>query len=89
MRVLSIFGRRARFGPRDLLLPLTVSNPSVSCSRGEDVFVQIPVAMTATYEVCECCGKADISKENMTEIESGQLLCPACLKAFREALQLV
>jgi membrane protein involved in colicin uptake len=33
---------------------------------------------------CECCGKVDIPVSNLAKIDSGQLLCPDCLKALRE-----
>jgi membrane protein involved in colicin uptake len=33
---------------------------------------------------CECCGRADIPVSDLAKIDSGQLLCPDCLKALRE-----
>ena len=33
---------------------------------------------------CECCGKEDIPSNNLSRIDSGQLLCPTCLEAMRE-----
>ena len=32
--------------------------------------------------VCECCYGSNVPDEKMTRIESGQWLCPACLKSF-------
>ena len=34
------------------------------------------------YNICDCCGKRDIPNEKITRIESGQLLCPACLRSI-------
>jgi len=33
--------------------------------------------------ICDCCAKVDIPQEDMTKIESGQLLCPECFKSLR------
>jgi hypothetical protein len=35
---------------------------------------------------CECCGEASIEVNHLVRIDSGQLLCPDCLKALREAI---
>ena len=32
---------------------------------------------------CDCCGKAEIPKDELSRIDSGQLLCPDCLRALR------
>ena len=39
------------------------------------------------YDICDCCQKSDIPNEQMTRIDSGQQLCPACARAFHTALQ--
>lgn len=35
---------------------------------------------------CECCGEGGIEVSHLVRIDSGQLLCPDCLKALREAI---
>jgi aconitase A len=35
---------------------------------------------------CECCGEESIEVNHLVRIDSGQLLCPDCLKALREAI---
>ena len=35
---------------------------------------------------CECCGEAGIEVNHLVRIDSGQLLCPDCLKSLREAI---
>jgi hypothetical protein len=35
---------------------------------------------------CECCGEAGIEVNHLVRIDSGQLLCPDCLKALRKAI---
>ncbi len=42
-----------------------------------------PVETTA----CECCGGAGIVTADVTRIDSGQLLCPACLAALRAEVE--
>ncbi len=32
---------------------------------------------------CDCCGKAEIPEDELSRIDSGQLLCPECLRALR------
>ena len=32
---------------------------------------------------CECCGKKDIPENDLVKIDSGQLLCPDCVKQLR------
>ncbi len=32
---------------------------------------------------CECCGKKDVPKDNLSIIDSGQMCCPDCLIALR------
>jgi len=39
------------------------------------------------FYLCDCCQKAGFPKEEMTSIESGQLLCPECIKAFRQVVE--
>ena len=39
------------------------------------------------YNVCDCCGRNDVANDEMTQIESGQRICPGCLDAFYEALE--
>ena len=49
--------------------------------------IQTPKDSNRIYNICDCCQKSDIQNEQMTHIESGQRLCPACLRAFRAASQ--
>jgi hypothetical protein len=35
---------------------------------------------------CECCGEGGIEVNHLVRIDSGQLLCPDCLKALREVI---
>lgn len=35
---------------------------------------------------CECCSEGSIEVNHLVRIDSGQLLCPDCLKALREAI---
>ena len=37
------------------------------------------------YNSCDCCQSNDIPNEEITHIESGQRMCPACLRAFYTA----
>jgi uncharacterized protein YbaP (TraB family) len=32
---------------------------------------------------CDCCGKAEIPEDELSRIDSGQLLCSDCLRALR------
>jgi hypothetical protein len=32
---------------------------------------------------CDCCGKAEIPEDQLSRIDSGQLLCSDCLRALR------
>ncbi|MDD5458272.1 MAG: hypothetical protein PHF37_02635 [Phycisphaerae bacterium] len=34
--------------------------------------------------ICECCGRDDIRKNALVKIDSGQFVCPICLKALRD-----
>lgn len=36
-----------------------------------------------TKGICDCCGRSSIKTSEMVRIDSGQLFCPDCLKAFR------
>jgi transketolase len=36
-----------------------------------------------TTATCECCGKQDIPETDLVRIDSGQLLCPDCVKQLR------
>ncbi len=51
----------------------------------QPVSVEVPKEPASEYLECECCGRADVPKENLAKIDSGQLLCPQCLKELREA----
>ena len=47
--------------------------------------VQTPEDNNRIYNICDCCQRSDIPNEKMTRIESGQRLCPVCLRAFYAA----
>jgi hypothetical protein len=32
---------------------------------------------------CECCGREDVPKNDLAKIDSGQQLCPDCLRMLR------
>ncbi len=32
---------------------------------------------------CECCGRKDVPENDMAQIDSGQQLCPDCLRMLR------
>lgn len=55
------------------------SQESASLSKAS---IQTPGDSNRIYNICGCCQRSDIPNEKMTRIESGQLLCPACLRAF-------
>ncbi|MFA5239767.1 MAG: hypothetical protein WC476_08700 [Phycisphaerae bacterium] len=42
------------------------------------------IGIPSKTTLCDCCAKVDIPREDMTKIESGQLLCPECLKLLRD-----
>ena len=39
---------------------------------------------TITTATCECCGKQDVPENDLARIDSGQQLCPDCLKMLRQ-----
>ena len=39
------------------------------------------------YNICDCCQRSDVQDEEMTRIDSGHQLCPACLSDFYAATQ--
>jgi len=39
---------------------------------------------TVTTATCECCGKQDVPESDLVSIDSGQRLCPECLKMLRQ-----
>ncbi len=52
-----------------------------------------PAALQATGDVsqgetatCDCCGQNGVLRDDLARIDSGQLLCPACLDAFQEKI---
>ena len=45
-------------------------------------FIQTLEDNNQIYDICDCCQRSDIPNERMTQIESGQWLCPTCLDAF-------
>ena len=57
---------------------------AISPARGEvedrPIEVQPPLAKTA---VCECCGSNHLLQDELVKIDSGQLLCGACLAELR------
>lgn len=38
---------------------------------------------SARTAACECCGRQDVPENELAKIDSGQLLCPDCLRAMR------
>ena len=48
---------------------------------------QTPEDTSWIYNFCDCCQRSDVPNEEMTYIESGQLMCPACLEAFYKAAE--
>jgi membrane protein involved in colicin uptake len=51
-------------------------------ARTEANFMDIPIAQGGTAS-CDCCGKGDVQAEELVRIDSGQVLCPDCLKELR------
>ena len=83
-RVISFFRRQSRLEPRDLLLPLLISSTeNIEHKSYQEVATQLPVTKATEFQICECCGNKDMS-DNLTKIDSGQLLCLVCLNEFRE-----
>ena len=41
------------------------------------------LSSTVSTGTCECCGRDDISENDLVRIDSGQLFCPDCLEALR------
>jgi transketolase len=41
------------------------------------------LAQRPSTATCECCGKEDVPESDMVRIDSGQLLCPDCLRQLR------
>ena len=38
---------------------------------------------SASFTMCECCGRDGIRKNMLVKIDSGQFVCPTCLRALR------
>lgn len=45
------------------------------------------LAHTAGGATCQCCGREDLCEDDLYRIDSGQLLCPDCLKELRDHSQ--
>lgn len=52
---------------------------------GSEAFIQTLEDDNRIYNICDCCQTSDIPNDQMTRIESGQQLCPTCLKVFNTA----
>ncbi|MHC4642015.1 MAG: hypothetical protein ACYS32_10245 [Planctomycetota bacterium] len=65
---------------------------SAATTGGTEVELQSETNLTTMKGVsiitstCECCGERSIEVNHLVRIDSGQLLCPGCLKALREAI---
>ena len=53
----------------------------------EEISAQSPEDTSLTHNTCDCCQRTDIPSEKTIRIESGQLMCLTCLRAFYEASQ--
>ena len=72
---------------RRLLIKINGSIQDESQESASPDKAQNPEDNGQRYNICDCCQRSDIPNEKMTHIESGQQLCPVCLKAFQEAAQ--
>ena len=84
-KLLSLFGLRSSKDPRRLLLPFLTASAQQQRQKASK---RSAIKDGAICQTCQCCGKAD-SSENMMRIDSGQLLCPQCLKELRRKIQTI
>jgi hypothetical protein len=57
----------------------------ISSRREQTVRLRKPPAAAEKTATCQCCDTEGIKMSNMTEIDSGQLLCRECLADLKGA----
>ena len=74
---------------RRLLIKINgnIQKESQESASTDKASIQTSEDSNRIYNICDCCQGSDIPNEKMTRIESGQLLCPACLRDFYAASQ--
>ena len=65
-------------------IPVATMNISEEKGQGEAKSTELHGVTTRTA-TCQCCGNEDIWAIDLYKIDSGQLLCPDCLKSLRNA----
>jgi len=70
-------------GPAAPPSPSDKEPPVTEAEIQSEVTPAPPSSETAT---CDCCGRNGVLQDDLSKIDSGQLLCPACTSAFREKI---
>ena len=65
-------------------IPVATINISEEKGQGEAKSIELHGVSTRTA-TCQCCGSEGIWAIDLYKIDSGQLLCPDCLKSLRNA----
>lgn len=68
--------------------PVATINRTEEKGQGESKPTDLHVVSTKTA-TCQCCGNEGIFLIDLYKIDSGQLLCPDCLKSLRKAASLI
>jgi hypothetical protein len=70
-----------------LMVDDAVAKAEAATHAREELEARLKEAPTAPSPAkpCECCGAANLSPAELTQISSGQWLCPDCMAALRDA----